>query len=63
VDLPAGRVDPQWADLDRGAHIIRAPPQQRVKAGDQFVDFERLDQVIVGPGLETILKPVPEISL
>jgi hypothetical protein len=51
--LAAGEVDPEAARADHRGRAARAGPAQlRADAGGQVLAGERLDQVVVGPGVE-----------
>src|SRR3954452_3817402 len=48
----AGRVQAQVADLEDGGPGRRGPAHERPDAGQQLVERERLDQVVVGPAVQ-----------
>ena len=48
-----GRVQLEVADLQHGRTLARTAPQQRPQPGGQLGEGERLDQVVVGAGVET----------
>ena len=52
--LAARRVEPEVPALERGAETQGGPPLQSVQASEELVEVERLDQVIVGTGVEPL---------
>jgi len=51
-DLAGGRVALQVADHQPGREHVRRPALQRPQPGEQLVEDERLDQVVVGAGVQ-----------
>src|SRR5262245_51647133 len=45
------RIQLQVGKSERSAEVIAAPPQDSAHPGDEFVEIERFDQVIVGAAL------------
>lgn len=51
--VAANGVEGEIAGLEGNAQCVAWPAQQRPDAGHQFDHGKRLDQVIVGPGIQT----------
>jgi hypothetical protein len=51
-DLAGGRVALQVADHQPGRQHVRRPALQRTQPREQLVEDERLDQVVVGAGVQ-----------
>src|SRR5271157_6575997 len=47
INLPRGRVELDFADLDPGRMADRRPALQRPEPGQQLAEVERLDQVVI----------------
>ena len=52
--LPGREVQGEVADAQQAALALEAPPQQRAQSGQQLRQGERLDQVVVGAGIEPL---------
>ena len=53
AQVAADRVEGDVAAFEQGAERALRPAQQRLDAGDDFAHGERLDQIVVGAGVET----------
>src|SRR4051794_2876664 len=53
-DLVRVRIQREVGDDERRAAARRAAPQQRAEAGEQLLALERLDEVVVGAGVEAL---------
>src|SRR5262249_13665009 len=52
ADHPGARVDGHVGDADDRVGLAGGPADQGPQAGQQLGQLERLDQVVVGPGVE-----------
>ena len=60
-----GRVEPQVADPELGRALRRRPARDRAQPREQLAERERLDEVVVGSGVEArdpVLDRVPSPS-
>src|SRR4051812_42039454 len=60
--LVRGRVELQVADDQRRAAPRRAPAQERAQPRQQLLEVERLDQVVVGAGVEPLDARVDRVA-
>ena len=54
VGLPGDRVEGEVGEAEHLAGVLGPPPEQGPQAGQQFGQGERLDQVVVGAGVEAL---------
>ena len=52
VDLSPERIQPQTCDLSHGWPVVGAPAVERSEPEHEFLEFERLGEVVVGAELE-----------
>ena len=50
--LPGGRIEAEISHLQQGGTLGRATPHERAKPREQLGERERLQQVVVGAGIE-----------
>src|SRR5439155_20252834 len=61
VDLPPERIQPQPCDLSNGRPAVATPAVERPETEHEFLEFERLGEVVIGAELEPgglVIEPV-----